>query len=171
MSDQKERDGRSVLRGRNRGKLRPACRRPRSARDAGSIGIRDGAFYFALSHHSAGLRHRRERDVVCLPACHRGNLAGRLLCQPLRAPFRFTGIALHLHCETLPPIFGVAAAWGLLLAYLATAASVAGGALYYTNVLSLAILPLDSAGSAHSCRCLRLPRASSHIAMSSSPPN
>ncbi len=39
--------------------------------------------------------------------------------------------------ETLPPIFGVAAAWGLLLAYLATAASVAGGALYYTGVLSL----------------------------------
>src|SRR5580704_12406805 len=38
--------------------------------------------------------------------------------------------------DTLPPVFGVAAAWGLLLAYLATAASVAGGALYYTNVLS-----------------------------------
>jgi amino acid transporter len=38
--------------------------------------------------------------------------------------------------ETLPPVFGVAAGWGLLLAYLATAASVAGGALYYTNVLS-----------------------------------
>ncbi len=38
--------------------------------------------------------------------------------------------------ETLPPVFGVAAAWGLLLAYLATAASVAGGALYYTNVLA-----------------------------------
>ncbi len=38
--------------------------------------------------------------------------------------------------ETLPPVFGVLAAWGLLLAYLATAASVAGGALYYTNLLS-----------------------------------
>lgn len=38
--------------------------------------------------------------------------------------------------ETLPPVFGVAAAWGLLLAYLATGASVAGGALYYTGVLS-----------------------------------
>lgn len=38
--------------------------------------------------------------------------------------------------ETLPPVFGATAAWGLLLAYLATAASVAGGALYYTNVLS-----------------------------------
>ena len=38
--------------------------------------------------------------------------------------------------ETLPPMFGAAAAWGLLLAYLATGASVAGGALYYTNVLS-----------------------------------
>jgi amino acid transporter len=38
--------------------------------------------------------------------------------------------------ETLPPAFGVLAAWGLLLAYLATAASVAGGALYYTNLLS-----------------------------------
>ena len=38
--------------------------------------------------------------------------------------------------NTLPPVFGVAAAWGLLLAYLATGASVAGGALYYASVLS-----------------------------------
>jgi len=38
--------------------------------------------------------------------------------------------------NTLPPIFGVAAAWGLLLAYLATGASVAGGALYYATVLA-----------------------------------
>lgn len=38
---------------------------------------------------------------------------------------------------TLPPAFGVAAAWGLLLAYLATGASVAGGALYYATVLCL----------------------------------
>ena len=37
--------------------------------------------------------------------------------------------------ETLPPVFGVIAAWALLLAYLATAASVAGGALYYVNLL------------------------------------
>src|ERR1017187_8269813 len=39
--------------------------------------------------------------------------------------------------ETLPPVYGVLAAWGLLLAYLATGASVAGGALYYANLLSL----------------------------------
>ena len=38
--------------------------------------------------------------------------------------------------DTLPPVFGVVAAWGLLLAYLATGASVAGGALYYAGVLS-----------------------------------
>lgn len=38
--------------------------------------------------------------------------------------------------ETLPRVFGVAAGWGLLLAYLATGTSVAGGALYYTNLLS-----------------------------------
>jgi amino acid transporter len=38
--------------------------------------------------------------------------------------------------NTLPPLFGVTAAWALLLAYLATGASVAGGALYYANVLS-----------------------------------
>jgi amino acid transporter len=37
--------------------------------------------------------------------------------------------------STLPPVFGVIAAWALLLAYLATGASVAGGALYYANVL------------------------------------
>jgi len=39
--------------------------------------------------------------------------------------------------DTLPPFYGVIAAWGLLLAYLATGASVAGGALYYTNLLAL----------------------------------
>lgn len=38
--------------------------------------------------------------------------------------------------DTLPPAFGVAAGWGLLLAYLATGASVAGGALYYGTLLS-----------------------------------
>lgn len=38
--------------------------------------------------------------------------------------------------DTLPTIFGVIAAWALLLAYLATGASVAGGALYYTSVLA-----------------------------------
>jgi amino acid transporter len=38
--------------------------------------------------------------------------------------------------NTLPPIFGVTAAWGLLLAYVATGASVAGGALYYGTVLA-----------------------------------
>lgn len=42
--------------------------------------------------------------------------------------------------NTLPQIFGVAAAWGLLLAYLATGASVAGGALYYINLLALQFL-------------------------------
>ncbi len=38
--------------------------------------------------------------------------------------------------STLPPFFGVTAAWALLLAYLATGASVAGGALYYANLFS-----------------------------------
>ena len=38
--------------------------------------------------------------------------------------------------DTLPPALGVIAAWGLLLAYVATGASVAGGALYYAGVLS-----------------------------------
>ncbi|HUH62009.1 MAG TPA: APC family permease [Terracidiphilus sp.] len=37
--------------------------------------------------------------------------------------------------NTLPPVFGVAAAWGLLLAYLATGASVAGGAYYFASVI------------------------------------
>jgi len=37
--------------------------------------------------------------------------------------------------STLPPPFGAVAAWGLLLAYLATGASVAGGAVYYASVL------------------------------------
>jgi len=42
--------------------------------------------------------------------------------------------------NTLPPFFGVIAAWALLLAYLAIGASVAGGALYYTRLLSLQFL-------------------------------
>ena len=37
--------------------------------------------------------------------------------------------------STLWPVFGATAAWGLLLAYVATGASVAGGALYYASVL------------------------------------
>ncbi len=37
--------------------------------------------------------------------------------------------------NALPPVFGVTTAWALLLAYLATGASVAGGALYYATVL------------------------------------
>jgi amino acid transporter len=38
--------------------------------------------------------------------------------------------------DTLPPAFGVIAGWALLLAYVATGASVAGGALYYAGVLA-----------------------------------
>ncbi len=37
--------------------------------------------------------------------------------------------------STLPPFFGVTAAWALLLAYIATGASVVGGGLYYFGVL------------------------------------
>ncbi len=50
--------------------------------------------------------------------------------------------------DTLPPVFGVVAAWALLLAYLATGASVAGGALYYATLLAqqfLHIAPLPLA--------------------------
>jgi amino acid transporter len=42
--------------------------------------------------------------------------------------------------NTLPPFFGVTTGWGLLLAYLSTGASVAGGALYYTNLFALQFL-------------------------------
>lgn len=38
--------------------------------------------------------------------------------------------------STLPPFFGVTAAWALLLAYIATGASVAGGALYYGDIFA-----------------------------------
>jgi amino acid transporter len=37
---------------------------------------------------------------------------------------------------TLPPVFGVTVGWALLLAYLATGASVAGGAMYYAFLLA-----------------------------------
>jgi amino acid transporter len=42
--------------------------------------------------------------------------------------------------DSLPPFFGIVAAWALLLAYIATGASVAGGALYYCNLLSAQFL-------------------------------
>jgi amino acid transporter len=38
--------------------------------------------------------------------------------------------------DTLPPVFGACAAWGLLMAYLASGASAAGGTLYFAVVLS-----------------------------------
>lgn len=44
--------------------------------------------------------------------------------------------------DTLPPFFGVVAGWALLLAYIATGASVAGGAMYYVNLLSEQFLHL-----------------------------
>jgi amino acid transporter len=44
--------------------------------------------------------------------------------------------------DTLPPSCGVIAAWALLLAYITTGASVAGGALYYGNLLSMQFLHL-----------------------------
>jgi amino acid transporter len=45
--------------------------------------------------------------------------------------------SLYTYVEgTLPPVFGAVAAWALLLAYLATGASVAAGALYYASVLT-----------------------------------
>ena len=48
--------------------------------------------------------------------------------------------------DTLPPFFGVVAAWGLLLAYITTGASVAGGALYYTNLLMQQFFRWDPPG-------------------------
>ncbi|HEY2859334.1 MAG TPA: APC family permease [Terracidiphilus sp.] len=38
--------------------------------------------------------------------------------------------------ESLPPAFGAMAGWGLLIAYVATGASVAGGAMYYAILLA-----------------------------------
>lgn len=38
--------------------------------------------------------------------------------------------------DSLPPVFGALAGWGLLLAYVATGASVAGGAMYYSILLA-----------------------------------
>ena len=63
--------------------------------------------------------------------------------------------------DTLPPFFGVIAAWGLLLAYLATGASVAGGALYYTNLISQQFLHGSlPAIPTLACWCARAPRSS-----------
>ncbi|KAA6463016.1 APC family permease [Acidobacteria bacterium AB60] len=50
--------------------------------------------------------------------------------------FASPGSLYSYTAQTLPPVFGVVSAWGLLLAYIATGASVAGGALYYVDLLS-----------------------------------
>ena len=52
--------------------------------------------------------------------------------------------------DTLPPVFGVVAAWALLLAYLATGASVAGGALYYATLLAQQFLHIAPLRCSHS---------------------
>jgi len=53
------------------------------------------------------------------------------------APLRFAGFALHLRREHPAAFLRRNGCLGLLLAYLATGASVAGGALYYTNLFAL----------------------------------
>ena len=50
--------------------------------------------------------------------------------------------------EGLPAVFGDAAGWGLLLAYLGTGASVAGGALYYAGVFGSSFLHWSPNGAA-----------------------
>ncbi|UWZ85056.1 APC family permease [Occallatibacter riparius] len=47
--------------------------------------------------------------------------------------------------DSLPPVFGAAVGWGLLLAYVATGASVAGGAMYYAILLGAQFLHLSFA--------------------------
>ena len=61
--------------------------------------------------------------------------------KPLRAPLGLARFALHLHRRHAAAGLRCPAAWGLLLAYLATGASVAGGALYYAGVLWQQFLP------------------------------
>ena len=51
----------------------------------------------ASSDHSAGLCAGRQRHMVRLSARHRSHAAGRLLRQPVCAPLRLAGLALHLH--------------------------------------------------------------------------
>jgi len=47
--------------------------------------------------------------------------------------------------DSLPPVFGAMAGWGLLIAYVATGASVAGGAMYYASLLARQLLHLSVA--------------------------
>jgi len=78
-----------------------------------------------------GVRAGRKRHVVCLPAGHRRDFPRRFCVRRFARLSASPGSLYTYTANTLPPIFGVAAAWGLLLAYLATGASVAGGAVYY----------------------------------------
>ena len=71
--------------------------------------------------------------------------------------------------DTLPPVFGVAAAWGLLLAYLATGASVAAGALYFASVHRQQFFHSALPAAAHADCGVRASPRSSRTATSSSP--
>lgn len=82
---------------------------------------------FALAGNGTWLVYLVATAVILLVAFCIGRFA-RLSASP--------GSLYSYTAQTLPTAFGVFAAWGLLLAYVATGASVAGGALYYVNLLS-----------------------------------
>ena len=65
--------------------------------------------------------------------------------------------------STLPPFFGVTAAWALLLAYVAIGASVAAGAHYYANLFSQQLFHAATPALPFLFWCL-LPRHSSPTA-------
>jgi len=82
---------------------------------------------FALAGNGTWLVYLMATTVILLVGFCIGRFA-RISASP--------GSLYSYTAQTLPPIFGILAAWGLLIAYIATGASVAGGALYYVSLLS-----------------------------------
>jgi amino acid transporter len=82
---------------------------------------------FALAGNGTWLVYLMATTVILLVSFCIGRFA-RMSASP--------GSLYSYTAQTLPPTFGVVAAWGLLIAYVATGASVAGGALYYVSLLS-----------------------------------
>jgi amino acid transporter len=69
----------------------------------------------------------------------RAGQSGHLACNGVHfkigALFSIAGFALHLHGENYGAAVSAASAWSLLLAYIATGASVIGGFYHYGNLL------------------------------------
>ena len=115
--------------------------------DAGAVGVGDRTDGHAGDDDSAGLCAGGQRHMAGVHLRHAGGDAGGAGDRVLRAQVGFAGLALHVHDAFAPGWAASLAGWALLLAYVATAASVAAGFFNYANVLMHAFFGLSASPS------------------------